>query len=446
MRIFLVLAITCCIAFSTTAQTINTQALADSVRAQFLHAWKGYKKYAWGHDGYRPLSKTPYDWGGSPLYLTPLEALDTMTLMGFRDEADSTREFLVKNLSFNKDITVSVFEITIRVLGALVSNYELTGDQRLLALAESLATRLRPAFVTGTGLPYRKVNLKTGAVSGEITNPAEAGTLLLEWGTLTGLTGQAAYYNHAKIALLQLFESRSPLGLVGDAIDVNSSEWKSTDSHLTACIDSYYEYMIKGALLLGDSDCRAMWDSSYRAINTYLLDSSAAGFWYGHADMNTGKRTKRWFGALDAFFPAVQVLAGDIPRARRLMNSCYAMWVKHGIEPDQYDYAAREVKQPGYYLNPEIIESAYYLHHATGDSLYLRMGKVFLDSLVTYCRTDEGFAELKNVITKEKMDRMEPYFMAETMKYLYLLFAPPETLPFDGVIFTTEGHPLQRGS
>jgi hypothetical protein len=72
------------------------------------------------------------------------------------------------------------------------------------------------------------------------------------------------------------------------------------------------------------------------------------------------------------------------------------------------------------------------------------MGKVFLDSLVTYCRTDEGYTELDNVVTKVKRDRMEPYFMAETMKYLYLLYAPPEVLPFDKDIFNTEGHPIRK--
>ena len=72
------------------------------------------------------------------------------------------------------------------------------------------------------------------------------------------------------------------------------------------------------------------------------------------------------------------------------------------------------------------------------------MGKVFLDSLKAYCRVDGGYAEIKSVITKEKSDRMESYFLAETLKYLYLLFAPPETLDFDKVIFNTEAHPIRR--
>jgi hypothetical protein len=423
---------------------LDKAALASEVKNEFLHSWNAYKKFAWGHDGVRPISKTPYDWYASPMYLTPLDALDTMTLMGFKEEADSTREYIIRNMSFDKDIYVKLFEINIRTLGALLTNYQLSGDKRLLALAKDLADRLIPAFLTPTGFPYVEVNLKTGAVRGTKTNPGEIGTLLVEWGTLSMLTGDPRYYNYAKHAFLSIFEARSDLNLVGDGIDCETGEWLGTDSHLSACIDSYYEYMVKCALLFNDEDCKIMWHDSYVAINTFLIDTTATGIWYGHADMNTGKRTKTWFGALDAFFPAVLVLAGDVKRAKELQELCFHMWKRHGIEPEQFDYVKDEAAAPRFFLNPEIIESAYYLYRKTGDPHYLEMGKVFLDSLKTYCRVDGGYAELKSVITKEKSDRTETYFFGETLKYLYLLFAPPETLDFDNVIFNTEAHPIRR--
>ena len=101
--------------------------LAQEVRKEFLHSWNAYKKYAWGHDMLRPVSKTYVDWYKTTLLMTPLDALDTMTLMGFKEEADSVREYLVKNLSFNQDMYVKNFEITIRLLGGLLSNYQLSG-------------------------------------------------------------------------------------------------------------------------------------------------------------------------------------------------------------------------------------------------------------------------------------------------------------------------------
>src|SRR2546426_2190385 len=156
---------------------------AAQVRTEFLHAWNGYKKYAWGHDDLKPLSRTFHDWYAEPLLMTPVDALDTMILMGFDKEAKTTRDYIATHLSFDKDIYVQNFEITIRLLGGLLSSYQMTGDKRLLNLEEDLGNRLLPVFDSPTGLPYRYVNLKTGKVRGNITNPAEAGTLLIEFGT-----------------------------------------------------------------------------------------------------------------------------------------------------------------------------------------------------------------------------------------------------------------------
>src|SRR5438552_14444261 len=154
------------------AQTVTSRRqLATKVRTEFLHAWNGYKKYAWGHDDLKPLSKTYHDWYSEPLLMTPVDALDTMILMGLNNEATSTREYIATHLSFDKDISVQNFETTIRLLGGLLSSYEMTGDKRLLQLAEDLGNRLLPVFNSPTGLPYRYVNLKTGAVRGNVTNP-----------------------------------------------------------------------------------------------------------------------------------------------------------------------------------------------------------------------------------------------------------------------------------
>ncbi len=66
------------------------------------------------------------------------------------------------------------------------------------------------------------------------------------------------------------------------------------------------------------------------------------------------------------------------------------------------------------------------------------------EDFVKYCRTDEGYAVLKSVVTKEKTDSMPSFLFAETFKYFYLLFAQPKTLDFDKVIFNTEAHPIRR--
>ena len=148
--------------------------MADRVRHEFLHAWNGYKQYARGHDELQPLTKTPHDWYGTSLYMTPVDALDTMILMGLNKEADEDRELVAKNLSFDKDIYVKNFEITIRMLGGLLSSYELSSDKRLLVLAEDLGDRLLPVFNSPTGMPYVEVNLHTGAVRNESQIPLKS--------------------------------------------------------------------------------------------------------------------------------------------------------------------------------------------------------------------------------------------------------------------------------
>src|SRR5205823_1349621 len=116
-------------------QTVNKKRVAARVKAEFLHAWNGYKQNCWGHDDLKPISKTCRDWYGTSILMTPVDSLDSLYLLGFRKEADETRKYIEKNLDFNKDISVQVFEITIRELGGLLSAYQITGDKALLDLA-----------------------------------------------------------------------------------------------------------------------------------------------------------------------------------------------------------------------------------------------------------------------------------------------------------------------
>jgi len=422
----------------------RSRELAGRVRTEFLHAWSNYQKYAWGHDALKPLSKTPHDWYGQSLLMTPVDALDTLILMKLDDEAAKTRELIVKDLSFDRDVYVKNFEITIRLLGGLLSGYQLTKDKRLLDLAEDLGNRLLPSFNSPTGLPYVFVNLHTGQVRDPKTNPAETGTLLLEFGTLSKLTGIPVFYDKAKRALAETFKRRSPIGLVGSTIDVETGAWSDPDSHISGGIDSYYEYLWKCWLLFGDKDCLEMWQASIPAINKYLAEEVKGDLWYGHADMNTGQRTDTQYGALDAFFPAVLAHSGDVTRARRLQDSSFKMWNRHGIEPEVIDYKTMQIVYNGYHLRPEIIESTYYLHHFTLDPQYRKMGETIFNDFVKHCRVDSGYTALKDVVTKEKRDEMESFVLAETFKYFYLLFAPAETLDFDKVVFNTEAHPLRR--
>jgi len=421
-----------------------TPITAEQVRAAFLHAWRGYRRYAWGHDDLNPLSRKPHDWYGAPLLMTPVDAYDTMVLMGLAAEAADAKRLILERLSFDQDVSVQVFEVTIRLLGGLLAAYQMDHDPRFLALATDLGDRLLPAFRSPTGMPFRYVNLRTGATRDSVSNPAEIGTLMLEFGTLARLTGRPVYYDTAKRAVEALYRRRSAIGLVGSTIDVRTGEWQDSTSHVGGGIDSWYEYLLKSWRLFGDEDFRRMWQASVGPMHRYLADERYGGLWYGQANMATGARTGTRFGSLEAFLPAVLALAGDTARAARLMASVDRMWTVFGVEPEELDYATMTIgAYPGYELRPESLESAYYLYRLTGDPRWRAMGAAMWAAIDRWTRTDAGFAALADVRTKAQRDRMHSFFFAETMKYAYLLLAPPSTLDLDAVVFNTEAHPLR---
>ena len=71
------------------------------------------------------------------------------------------------------------------------------------------------------------------------------------------------------------------------------------------------------------------------------------------------------------------------------------------------------------------------------------MGRTFYESLEKYCRIGDGYAALDNVMSKQRANSMQSFFLAETLKYLYLLFAPEETLDLNKYVFNTEAHPIK---
>jgi predicted alpha-1,2-mannosidase len=425
-------------------QLPSDETMADAVKAEFLHAWHGYLEYARGMDALQPLSRTGRNWYDASLVMTPLDAFDTMLLMGLDAEAAVAKELIMQSLSFDHDFPVQVFEVTIRILGGLLTAYQMDGDPRFLVLAVDLADRLLPAFESATGMPYVRVNLRTGEREWQINNPAEIGTLMLEFGALSRITGNPVYYDTAKRAIKEAFERRSGIGLVGTTIDVETGEWRNTSSHISGMIDSYYEYLFKSWVLFEDGDFKDMWEASVEAVNRHLAHELDGHLWYGHADMFSGERTATRFGALDAFWPGVLALSGDLGRGERLMESVHRMWTTFDVEPEQMDYSTMEAVSTGYPLRPEALESAFILYRSTGDPRYKAMGWDIFQRIVRWCRNDVGYAHLRDVRTKEKSDGMESFFLAETLKYAYLLFAPRETLDLNEVVFNTEAHPLRR--
>ncbi|MCB0283769.1 MAG: glycoside hydrolase family 47 protein [Calditrichaeota bacterium] len=426
----------------------NTQAaasLAQQVKQEAKRSWDAYKKYAWGHDVLLPISKSYKDWYEQSLHISPIDAYSTIKLMGLEDDAKYIENYVSDSISFNKDIYVKVFEVNIRILGGLLAMYEQTENPKVLKQAEDFGNRMLKAFDSKTGIPYYWVNLKTGAVKGDTINVAEAGSYTFEMGILSYYTQNPVYYQAAKKATKAVFDRRSEIGLIGEIINVNTGEWVvSNDTHIGAGVDSYYEYMYKSVLMFGDPEMQEVWNASIAAIEKYIPEEFEGRLWYGHVDKDSGKKTTPQVTLYDAFFPAILAVSGHLSQAERLQQTWDWLWNQYGLEPMVYNYKEKKATYPVYDLNPEIIESAYYLYHFTKDEKYRKMAEKYWQDILKYCRTDVAFTQVKDVQTMEQNDYMATFFFAETLKYFYLIFSSPETFDFDNHVFSTEAHPFQR--
>ncbi|XP_048464492.1 ER degradation-enhancing alpha-mannosidase-like protein 2 [Rhincodon typus] len=307
----------------------------------------------------------------------------------------------------------------------------------LLRLAEEAARRLLPAFQTSTGMPYGTVNLMNGVNPTEtpVTCTAGIGTFILEFATLSHLTGDPVFEEVARKALDALWNSRSDIGLVGNHIDVETSKWVAQDAGIGAGIDSYFEYLVKGAILLQDEKLMSSFLDYEKVIKNYTKFDD----WYVWVQMYKGTVSMPVFQSLDAFWPGLQSLIGDINNAMKTFHNYYQVWKQYGGLPEFYSIPQGSTvdKREGYPLRPELVESAMYLYRATGDPTLLEMGRDVIEAIEKISRVDCGFATVRDLRDHKLDNRMESFFLAETVKYLYLLFDPDNFLHNDGSTFRT---------
>ncbi|KAK9995813.1 hypothetical protein SO802_020499 [Lithocarpus litseifolius] len=440
--------------------------MKEKVRKMFYHAYDNYMTHAFPHDELKPLTKSftdslselgnlrlehlPQDYNGSALTL--IESLSSLVIMGNSTEFERAVLWLSQNIAFNVDARVNLFECNIRVLGGLVSAHILATDStnrlvhgayknQLLILAEDLGKRFLPAFNTPTGLPYAWINLKYGVMVDETTETSTSGcgSLILEMGALSRLTGDPTYEYVAIRALRKLWSMRSSLNLLGTTLDVVTGDWIEYSAGIGAGVDSFYEYLFKAHILFGKEEFWRMFHSAYLAVQKYFRH----GPWYHEADMRTGKATYWQLTSLQAFWPGLQVLVGDIAAANSSHREFFHVWEKFGVLPERYllDHQMLHPTEKYYPLRPELAESTFYLYQATKDSWYLKVGESIVNSLNLYTKVEGGFASVKDVTTMQLEDHQHSFFLAETCKYLYLLF-DDSFLVDRNYIFTTEGHPL----
>lgn len=446
------------------AKTLSRRA---AVKAAMVHAWGGYKTYAWGTDELRPLSKKgDAEFGG--LGATIFDAAGTLYLMGLRDDFAVAREWIL-GVNFNIDSHVSFFETTIRLLGGMLSAYYLSGDYLFVDKAVELADLLLPAFHRRTGVARSLVNLRTGDAHNDRwsnfrTPLADTGTCQLEFFALSRETGDMKYRDACERFVLESWQKDPTVGLRGEFVDPESGKPRSAaTASLGAYSDSYYEYLLKSFLQSGRSAdlaySRELWLNSAREAQAKLVQPAEHGQYVG--SLQSG-RLKREMQHLACFSGGMFALGAGLSEetheqsafgslASDITEACYHMY--HGtpthLSPDVVKFDAQgkilaSSVDPKYRERPETVESLFYLFRRTGDPKYREWGWEIFEAIEAHCKTDTGYGDLANVYRpdSEKLDKQESFLLSETFKYLYLLFSPVDFLPLDDWVFNTEAHPL----
>jgi Glycosyl hydrolase family 47/PA domain len=446
-------------------------ATAQKIKSMFVHGWTAYRDNALPADELKPLSCAPrllrnrgnMDDVLGNYSLTLVDSLDALVVFGMFDEFAAAVGQTVRFVDFEKDVFVSVFEVTIRMLGGLLSAHvqadsvdgvaPIDGyNGELLAMAVDLADRLMPAFQSDTGMPYPRVNLVRGVRRGESTKNclAGAGTLLIEFGMLSRLSGDERYYDAALAATRRLWRTRSPLDLVPDMVNVHSGASMSTRSTIGAGSDSFYEYLLKAWMLFGDMDDDGeMLDATTRILRAVETLMEHEG-WYLPVHTTRGSHAHanpQMVDALQAFWPALQVLDGRIDDAVYGYRRLWQLVHHFGLPPELYTPHSNRHHNSGFPLRPEFIESTYLLYRATRDDFFLHVGAAFVEQLEARCRIECGYAAVRDVAVapadhRENLeDTMDSFFLTETLKYLYLLFVDDDHfLHRDNYVFSTEAH------
>lgn len=479
----------------------------SAIRAAFKHAWDAYRRDAWGFDDYHPLKR-----GGTNLVssggigYTIVDALDTLHIMGLDTEFTQARDWVATELTFDRDGKFNAFEVTIRVLGGLLSAYHLSKDEIFLQKAVDLAERLLPIFNTQSGIPLSFINLKERQALADSDNQgfsstAEAATLQLEFKYLSYLTEDYVYWNAAEKVMDVIRNGALTSGLVPIFIRPSDGQFITSDIRFGSRGDSYYEYLLKQYLQTNQAEqqYREMYDHAMTTMHHDLVRRTPKSNMLFIAELSPKfKREEQKFdwklvpkqdhlvcflgGSLllgvtegqGPFPPEWDTLSNTEKRdwitGEELIKTCVETYnTATGLGPeiahfkmpgdpdaDSVDWYIKGLDRENpsltsfdarYILRPETVESLFLAWRLTGNQTYRDQGWKIFQAIEKYTKVEGGgYTSILNVndTNTQREDKMETFFLSETLKYLYLLFSDSALLSLDKYVFNTEAHPLPR--
>jgi len=436
----------------------------QSVVDAFLHAWNGYSQSCYGQDELRPMSRGCINEFG--MGLTLVDSLDTLFIMGqkhdkLKQEFKKATDWVASNLRVNVNKQVSVFETIIRVLGGLLSAYGLSGSSPFLEKANSLADRLSPALVGN--FPKSKVNLASGATKSHSWAPnsaiiAEVGSLQIEMWYLSKVSGNNKWHSYGS-RVIDFLDHTHPriAGLYPTMLSPNG-QFQQGHVSFGALGDSLYEYLLKMWILEGKADSskyRRMYLQSIESMINKLLTESNEGLWY-IAEMR-GNNLDHKMDHLTCFAPGMLALGyhhgvspdnevnkKHLKAAEDVLETCVQMYMRWPISPEMVRFTPyMTMGTATNFQRPETVESLFVLWQVTKDEKWRKYGWTIFQKFEKHLKVANGYASLTHVAdTNSKSDKMESFLLAETYKYLYLLFDDNPSITIDTHVFNTEAHPI----
>ncbi|RLN68065.1 hypothetical protein BBJ28_00001172 [Nothophytophthora sp. Chile5] len=422
-----------------------------AVRKAMKFAWGNYEEHAFGGDEVDPKNGWKLDnvWGDIACSL--VDGIDTLWIMDLKEEFQRARDYVRDHLSFDHlgrdGGSVSVFETIIREVGGLLSAFDLSGDAVFKERATELMDLLKPAYDEAEGVFYTLLNPYTQQKS------------FAAW---SGYRYGDAFYQ-----IVKREGSYKKTGLFPVHFDSVRGKFDVRSSTITlgALGDSFYEYLLKVYIYSGkreeDAYLRDLYDDAVRGMEEQLLYFSIPDDLYFLQELKVPTFSvgiphsvpPEMVGTLLTSLGTLAETedhaknAKHLDLAEKLMETCYQLYHRQptGLSPDIVSFPNMKVVDAKYRLRPETIESLFYLYRVTKNPKYREFGWEIFEALEKHAKVKHGYAAILDVkeLPARTENKMESFFLAETLKYHYLLQAPESLIPLDKYVFNTEAHPLR---
>ena len=499
MKGAILLAFLLCCRFCLGVKVTSWTSRADAVKSAIRHAWLGYKKFAYMSDDLRPVSQTGSRWLHSRATL--YDALDTLYLAGFYEEFDAVvHEINTEIMGPPTSVLhgVKVFEYHIRIVGGLLGAYSVSRKRELLLHAQLAADCVLSTFDSATGLPRmygRMANPSTSPLLSRVAFVLDSTWAVLDknaWcNTLSGIgsfglelralsreTGRLKY-KHAAEKIEQVIYKEWKHRNVHEGFLHKywniPPPWLNRSTSIQSCGltqreiafgsggDSFYEYLLKEQILaprdtkhlaeLYDAFIMSVHGSMNDGARSVVYTSSDNRHTLVHLNMRNISPHLVCFGggllALGALH--FKRRKNDMQLAQEFGEQCFQFYkTPTGLAADVNEIHNDGTASPfsghaNYQLRPETVETLFILFRTTKNEKYREMGWEIFQAIEKHCKVQSGgYSGIKDVlqVPPEHDDYMPSFFLAETLKYLLLLFQEDEQLPLAEYIFTTEGHPI----